>query len=831
LNTLIIFDLDGVITSEEAYWDAAGLTLHELLYSPRYWNISGATNYQPASTSEESRRVSRSVFPEAEILALKARAINSNWDTCYATVCLHLINLLSFLKGHLHTIPQHLLPLQPWEATWIAAFRKQFSDSYLSTLWEAQHALPPLDELFSSPPFRGYVGLELINRFDIYAAELLGISVNGVFSRYSPFWSFCRAIFQEWYLGDELYTRTYGHAPTQSGKPGCIHFEHPLLPVEQESATLKTLIAQGYTPGFATGRVRQEAEYPLRMYHLLAHFDEQHISTYDDVERAETILRDCGNQTLLSKPHPFPFLLAADHDYRQTILQDPPEAQTLPPFIVVGDSTSDILSGRAAGALTIAVLTGARTQEARALLEQSKPDFTIENMTKLPTFLADLDSLATIQKLQFSQREKAERLLRLWFARHMHLNVDSITLTPRAVSLNSFNGFYRLHNEDYFFKTHVEEQGILEEYYHAELLHRSGYNIVLPLQTLHEKDQQMVIYPVIRWPVMFDLVRAIETGETGNVGDISIETIANAEQQECHRLLEIYASTLDFSTAEENARAPIHQLFWHRLTGGRFQAFYGGKEVPLHDNKNEQHPNASVSFDELLHYHWTINGVAQQKTLGELVEHAIKVLHPAQPVGTIIGHGDAHFGNVFLESVNGPGYEYAKEPGYPQGDTPTIDGVAYSRGIPLRVPWLPYRYLYFDPAFAGRHSPLLDIVKPLFHNVFATWMYFPQEIAHHLQLSVTIKNGHISVEHTYALTSVRQAILQTKIQHLLTPLIKQLRAHNALPDNWSEFIHLALMCCPLLTVNLLDTQRMPATITWLGLTQAIQVGNTGIETF
>ncbi len=37
--TLIIFDLDGVITSEEAYWDAAGLTLHEMLYSPHYWGL------------------------------------------------------------------------------------------------------------------------------------------------------------------------------------------------------------------------------------------------------------------------------------------------------------------------------------------------------------------------------------------------------------------------------------------------------------------------------------------------------------------------------------------------------------------------------------------------------------------------------------------------------------------------------------------------------------------------------------------------------------------------------------------------------------------------
>src|SRR5437660_10540335 len=132
-------------------------------------------------------------------------------------------------------------------------------------------------------------------------------------------------------------------------------------------------------------------------------------------------------------------------------------------------------------------------------------------MTKLPELLADIDSVATIQRLQFTEREKAERLLRRWFARHMHLKAESVTLMPRAVSLNSFNGFYRLNGEEYFFKTHVEEQGVLEEYYHAELLYQAGYNIVKPLRTLHEEGRQMVIYPVVRWPVMFDLVRALET--------------------------------------------------------------------------------------------------------------------------------------------------------------------------------------------------------------------------------------------------------------------------------------------------------------------------------
>src|SRR6266566_1144974 len=180
MNNLIIFDLDGVITSEEAYWDAAGLTLHELLYSPRYWDIEGnrpggqEKQHHPAATAEESRRISRAVLPEAEILALKARAINSNWDTCYAAVCLRLINLLALLPDI-----SALLPLRPWAAEWLASFRKLLQNvgaplvgaqgrarmnARSGAPWDVRLNAPPFDP----PVFNGYIRLGLISRLDVY---------------------------------------------------------------------------------------------------------------------------------------------------------------------------------------------------------------------------------------------------------------------------------------------------------------------------------------------------------------------------------------------------------------------------------------------------------------------------------------------------------------------------------------------------------------------------------------------------------------------------------------------------------------------------------------
>ncbi|HCI81982.1 MAG TPA: hypothetical protein DHW02_20090, partial [Ktedonobacter sp.] len=569
-------------------------------------------------------------------------------------------------------------------------------------------------------------------------------------------------------------------APAQSGKRGCIHFEQPLLPVPQLEKTLQTLRQQGYTFGIATGRPREEALLPLENYGLLKYFDMKRVTTHAEVAQAEEMLRKRGNSMSLVKPHPYQFLLAAHPGYQT----DMPE-QELRPFIVVGDTPSDVNGGHVAGAVVIAVRTGARTQQALSLLEESGPDFLIENVTKLPRLLETMDSLTTIQKMQFSEREKAERLLRWWFVKHMHLMAEQVTLTPKAVSLNSFNGFYQAQGERYFFKTHVEEQGILEEYYHAELLREAGYNIVRPVRTLHEQGQQMVIYPVVDWPVMFDLMRAVETSETGEVNGIDADVLIVAEQRECERLLTIYDKTQRISTAEEQAQAPIHQLFWHRLAGERYRQFYEGIDVPFPQS------NESISFEQLLTCHWNINGLEMPYTLSELVERAKIVLDPARAGMSVIGHGDAHFGNVFLEQKRD--------------------------------------YLYFDPAFAGRHSPLLDVIKPLFHNVFATWMYFPYEIDRDMQITVEIRDTMLVVNHSYTLTPLRKELLQTKEMYLLSPLLERLGVN--LPDDWLAMMQSALMCCPLLTMNLFDTTRMPTSIGWLGLSLAVLMGNNGMQSW
>ncbi|MCL2838647.1 MAG: HAD family hydrolase [Oscillospiraceae bacterium] len=73
----IIFDMDGVITGESMYWDAAALTVCELLF--------GRENVDASDIDG----VHDTVFCGRDMInALKVRGVNTNWDLALVTYCI-----------------------------------------------------------------------------------------------------------------------------------------------------------------------------------------------------------------------------------------------------------------------------------------------------------------------------------------------------------------------------------------------------------------------------------------------------------------------------------------------------------------------------------------------------------------------------------------------------------------------------------------------------------------------------------------------------------------------------------------------------------------------
>ncbi len=399
--------------------------------------------------------------------------------------------------------------------------------------------------------------------------------------------------------------------------------------------------------------------------------------------------------------------------------------------------------------------------------------------------------LQRIQELQFSDRKEAEKLL-LGFIREMFpaLDVVAVELQPLAVSLNSFNGFLRLAGgERLFFKTHTEPDNVIGEYYRAGILAEAGYPVIQPRYQSTEAGKHILIYDVIDDPSVFDVAWAVENG-----AEASFEGLKAAQNRADDDLLAIYHRTLGRQTAQEAADAPVHQLFYLRLAAGRMERFYGvaaSGEVTRQVAVTLPGQPEPVGFDAVRQAEWVINGQHYSDTLDGLIRRALVALDPEQAGPSVVGHGDAHNGNVF---------------------------------------WLrsdeALRMLYFDPAFAGRHDPLLDLVKPLFHNVFAMWMYYPQQKRDALDIRLQVgPGGWWEVTHNYEIADVRHMFLESKADRVLKPILGRLSDEGMLRSGWREYVKLALFCCPFLTMNLADQSRFPPEITLLGLAMCVEMGS------
>lgn len=391
------------------------------------------------------------------------------------------------------------------------------------------------------------------------------------------------------------------------------------------------------------------------------------------------------------------------------------------------------------------------------------------------------DLLQQIRDLQHTDRSGAEALLLPFLQDALPYDITTVRLTPSAVSLNSFNGFITLSDgSELFFKTHTETDTVIDEYYNTELLAKAGYPIIQPVFQSTEPGQQLLVYKVIRDPSVFEVAWKIEQhGEEHLLPELTA-----AQGRADDDLMRLYRATWQHQSAEESAEAPIHQLFHHRLTKGRFARFYGnGSYILL--------PDGEHSMREVLGWQWQINGRDYSTSLAEITERATELLTPSQAGACIVGHGDAHNGNVFFRVNNDP---------------PSL--------------------LYFDPAFAGTHSPLLDLVKPIFHNVFAMWMYYPQEKRDSTQISMQLGGNTVHVEVDYALHPVRKMFLQSKIDRVLIPTLRELKNHGELRSDWHEYLKAALYCCPMLTMNLADHEKFPPEISLLGLVMAVEMGAT-----
>lgn len=322
----VIFDMDGVITSENTYWDCAALTVWEYLK----WNRDGSKSIDTEWAEQNIKEIRARVFYGDRLISvLKGKGVNSNWDLGYVAVLL----------------------------AWICS-GKEYDGDFSDILKMAEN-LP--DNI-----------LDAYDDLAKQASEKTGFDY-GWMRRNELMWRTMVGIFQEWFLGDELN----GNKSMHGKKSGLINNEQPIVDKDRLCKML-CLLSENRRVCTGTGRPYSEMIRPLDAWDIKKYFAPDGLCNYDHVVAAEKEL----NNNALTKPHPYMFLKAlygTNYDDKK-LVSGGYDKSKIKTALVVGDAGADILAAHAMGADFCAVLTGINGEKARGYFEEQQSEYILNSV-------------------------------------------------------------------------------------------------------------------------------------------------------------------------------------------------------------------------------------------------------------------------------------------------------------------------------------------------------------------------------------------------------------------------------------------------------------------
>lgn len=374
----VLFDVDGVLLSEERYFDASALTVWEILYSDNYLGLDSG-KYKTEFNDEEIESIRSKVFHNDEVLKyFKSCGLNANWDMIYLAASYQLIRLLEQVKDAEEAI------IEKWVTNEINR----------SVLQEIAGVLANKDinldfaALLADFELAESSKAGLFAHIDRLAQEKLGVAAT-VFGQKGALWDTCEHISQEWYVGDEHVMASTGRPSVQIGKKGFLSNEKVLADPNDITELFTALKGAGVRIGIGTGRPELETIEPFKHLDWLKHFDVNYIVTADDVLAAE---REFPEAPPLAKPHPYTYVLGLSgktKSARECIEEHLPIVNGKE-TLIVGDSLADFLAAEQMGCTFAAVLTGLSGKNARAEFEERNADYILDNVLEVKDLVLSL---------------------------------------------------------------------------------------------------------------------------------------------------------------------------------------------------------------------------------------------------------------------------------------------------------------------------------------------------------------------------------------------------------------------------------------------------------
>lgn len=331
---LVVFDMDGVLVNVSgSYREAVRQTVQAF--------------FKPAQGFDQ---LPDPLFGLEDLAAVKqSGGLNNDWDLTF--------KIISLLFSKITTGSRAEKPGDPWSGYQMALaecdtaplqrFLARVEAPLIHLLANAQGPVHPIAQRF----YEGDVG-----------------SGNII-----------KQLFQEIYLGRELFERTYGLPARTCAASGLIYEETLFF----EPAQIAGLDAK-YRLGIATGRPRLEALFPLQRFGLLKYFP--YLQSHDDCKAEEQRRLEQGEKAVCSKPHPFMLDAIADQAGSQ-----------VGQYVYVGDMPDDMAAAKNSCRNYLAIgFMAAAPQRAglRSVLAEAGADFIVDDAADLIRLLDDIETNA-----------------------------------------------------------------------------------------------------------------------------------------------------------------------------------------------------------------------------------------------------------------------------------------------------------------------------------------------------------------------------------------------------------------------------------------------------
>lgn len=336
---LLLFDIDGVLIDVSAsYHNAIRLTVQTYLQ-----DVIGL----PSSPVE--------LVSHEDVAAFKlAGGFNNDWDLTTGI----LAYFLALLDAPAATLPELQVPSE------IIAYLHSIGPQIRATV----------DSLRRRKDIQSFARtLRAQGGGPVAARRILGNRNNPLLFAEGDLrgTNLVKRIFEEMYLGDELFAREYNVSPIVVHGDGLIRRERLMIAMPALDE-----LAQRVSLGIATGRPREQADFSLQAAGIGRYF--QALVAHEDVVAAEEKhFESTGQRVSLAKPHPYSLVRAA----RQIVHGGARCAY-------IGDTLDDIRAANAAKAemdfVSIACLAPAEDKQLmRAEFERIGTDVLVDHPDEL----------------------------------------------------------------------------------------------------------------------------------------------------------------------------------------------------------------------------------------------------------------------------------------------------------------------------------------------------------------------------------------------------------------------------------------------------------------